>query len=91
MELLKQPNNNPYPIELQIILVAYGTSGFADELKLVEFNKLKSLAFDLINYVFTKNFFAPVPHFIKYMTGVDLINLVNTLTKIFFSCHVQKR
>jgi len=91
VELLKQPNNNPYPIELQILLVAYGTSGFTDELKLESFKKLKLFSIEIINYIFTTSFFTPVPHIIKYLTGSELIELINLITNIFISCVIKKK
>lgn len=83
VEILKQTNNNPYPIELQILLVAYGTSGFADQFNLEKFNLLRLISFDLINFLYSESIFIAFRHLIKYLIGNELINLSNLITFLF--------
>lgn len=42
MEILKQPNYNPYIPELQLILVTFGILGILNE---IEISKLKNVMF----------------------------------------------
>jgi proton translocating ATP synthase F1 alpha subunit len=84
VEILKQTNNNPYPIELQIILVAYGTSGFADTFSVGNIDLLRLISFDHINIIYGDLLFLPLRHLIKYLVGPELIKLTDLLTSLYF-------
>jgi F-type H+/Na+-transporting ATPase subunit alpha len=83
VEMLKQTNNSPYPIELQIILISYGTSGFADFFSVNQIRLVKLLSCDMVNFIYGDPLFLPLRHLLKYLVGPELIKLSNLLVRLF--------
>jgi len=85
VEILKQPNNKPNMIELQILLVAFGTLGILDKVALKDVKYLISFAARIINTLFQSKVLKPLTYFIRYLNGEQLAKVVNNLFKYVFT------
>ena len=62
VEILKQPNNRPNIIELQILLVAFGTLGVLDNVELKKVKLLISFGSLVINTMFSHEILKLLSH-----------------------------
>lgn len=85
VEILKQRNNNPNIIELQIILVAFGTLGILDLFEMKEIKHLISLASLMVNFLFSHPSTEVLVHFFRYLNAKQLNKIVINLLKFVFT------
>lgn len=81
---MKQPNNQPNIIELQILLVAFGTLGILDNVVLSNVKLLISLGSFIINFLFTNPITEVLTHYFRYLNKKQLDRIVNNLLKFVF-------
>jgi hypothetical protein len=72
-------------IELQILLVAFGTLGILDKVALKDVKYLISFAARIINTLFQSKVLKPLTYFIRYLNGEQLAKVVNNLFKYVFT------
>lgn len=84
MEILKQPNNKPNIIELQIILVAFGTLGVLDNLAVNEVKKVISLASYIVNFLFSTPELKILIYIFRYLNENELKEITINLLKYVF-------
>ncbi len=84
MEILKQPNNKPNIIELQIILVAFGTLGVLDNLAVNEVKKVISLASYIVNVLFRISELKILIFIFRYLNEQQLKDVTLSLLKYVF-------
>ena len=85
VEILKQPNNRPNIIELQILLVAFGTLGVLDNVELKKVKLLISFGSLVINTMFSHEILKLLSHFFRYLNSNQLNDIVSNLLKYVFS------
>ncbi|GEM_PF-5875734 len=87
VEILKQPNNRPNIIELQILLVAFGTLGVLDNVELKKVKLLISFGSLVINTMFSHEILKLLSHFFRYLNSNQLNDIVSNLLKYVFTKH----
>lgn len=85
MEILKQPNNNPKIIEVQIFLVALGNLGFLDSFDLKYVKQLISYSNGIINGLFGSEKLSFIVTFFRYLNAKQVANVVGNLLKYSFT------
>jgi len=85
VEILKQPNNRPNIIELQILLVAFGTLGVLDNVELKKVKLLISFGSLVINTMFSNEILKLLSHFFRYLNSNQLNDIVSNLLKYVFT------
>lgn len=85
VEILKQPNNRPNIIELQILLVAFGTLGIIDNLETSKVKYLNSLGSLIINEMFSNPLLKILAPFFRYLDNKQLKKIVLNLVKYVFT------
>ena len=78
---MKQPNNRPNIIELQILLVAFGTLGVLDNVELKKVKLLISFGSLVINTMFSHEILKLLSHFFRYLNSNQLNDIVSNLLK----------
>jgi len=87
VEILKQPNNRPNIIELQILLVAFGTLGVLDNVELKKVKLLISFGSLVINTMFSNEILRILSHIFRYLNSNQLNDIVSNLLKYVFTKH----
>lgn len=85
VEILKQPNNQPNIIELQILLVAFGTLGILDNVELKNVKLLIFFGSLMINTMFSHNILNILTYFFRYLNADQLNGIVSNLLKFTFT------
>ena len=85
VEILKQPNNQPNIIELQILLVAFGTLGILDTVELKNVKLMISLGAFIINFMFINPITEVLTYFFRYLNANQLNDVVSNLLKFVFT------
>jgi F-type H+-transporting ATPase subunit alpha len=85
VEILKQPNNRPNIIELQILLVAFGTLGIIDSIETTKVKFLNSLGSIIINEMFSNPLIKILAPFFRYLDSKQLKKIVLNLVKYVFT------
>lgn len=85
MEILKQPNNKPNIIELQIFLVALGTLGYLDNVDMKNVKFLISFSCLTINILFSTLSLKVLTYFFRYLNSTQLNLIVENLLKFVFT------
>ena len=84
---MKQPNNRPNIIELQILLVAFGTLGVLDNVELKKVKLLISFGSFFINTMFSHEILKLLSNFFRYLNSNQLNDIVSNLLKYVFTKH----
>merc|ERR1712000_588603 len=89
VEIFKQHNNKPNITELQIILIAFATSGFLDDFSSNELKMAISFASYIVNLIFNKPILIVLTYFFRYFNAVQIQKILKNLigyvvTKNFF-------
>jgi len=85
VEILKQRNNNPNLVELQILLLAFGNLGFLDHVSLKNIKLLVSFASRVVNNLFNVPILNILTPFFRYLNAAQLNAVVLNLAKYVFT------
>jgi len=79
VEIFKQHNNKPNITELQIILIAFATSGFLDDFSSNELKMAISFASYIVNLIFNKPILIVLTYFFRYFNAVQIQKILKNL------------
>lgn len=82
--MLKQPHSQPKIIELQIVLVAFGTLGVLDLVPLEKVKFVIYYASFLVNFLFKSSILNILIYFLRYLNASQLSDVINSVTKYLF-------
>ena len=71
-------------VELEILLVAFGTFGVSDTVALNNIKDLVSLGSFIVNYLYLNKITTIIGYFFRYLDGKQLDSLVKNLLKFVF-------
>jgi len=85
VETLKQPNNAPKIIELEILVVALGSLGLMDTVSLKNVKLVIYVASSILNNLFSKNSVVSIlKYFLRYLTKDNLKTFIPIIFKYIF-------
>jgi len=85
VETLKQPNNAPKIIELEILVVALGSLGLMDNVSLKNVKLVIYVASSILNNLFSKNSVVSIlKYFLRYLTKDNLKTFIPVIFKYIF-------
>jgi len=79
VEIFKQHNNKPNITELQIILIAFATSGFLDDFSSEELKLAISFASYVVNLLFAKPILIVLTYFFRYFNAIQINKILKNL------------
>lgn len=84
VQLLKQSNYNPYPIELQVVFFGLASTGIINYIHVNKLKKVKLFAVQLVNFINKYSLFSPLFTVMKYMNVKDFNEMLILLITFFF-------
>ncbi len=81
---MKQPNNQPNIIELQIILLAFGTLGVLDNVSLGNIKSIIYLGASIITCIFGNTEFKILTKYLRHLDARQIKSIVIYLLKYVF-------
>jgi F-type H+/Na+-transporting ATPase subunit alpha len=85
VEILKQPNSQPNIIELQILLIGFGTLGILDHVELKNVKLLIFFGSLMINFMFSNKIVSLLTYFFRYLNANQLNDIISNLLKFVFT------